>query len=229
MVINMMRKKPLYTEGIFHIISRSISGYKIFNSDADFERFLYSFLYYNSQEKKVSFSELQRSGSRTRKQIIYNYNDPQKATRRVEIICYCLMPTHIHFILQQLVDGGTSKIISDTLNSYTRYFNIRHKRKGPLWESRFKSVLVETDEQLLHLTRYIHLNPVTARLIKNPQDWEYSSFKEYTRIDSKIQICKFKHLIDRDKKGYYKFCIERINRQRELAKIKKVILENYLG
>ncbi len=219
-MVIMARKKPLYTEGVFHIISRSISGYKIFHNNAEFERFLHAFLYYNKVKNEICFSELQRSGSSQRRQIIGNYNNLSQEEKRVEIICYCLMPTHIHFVLQQLTNGGISKIISDTLNSYTRYFNVKRRRKGPLWESRFKSVLVETDEQLTHLTRYVHLNPVTARLIENPQDWVFSSFQEYTRIRPQIQICRFEQLIGMGKKEYYKFCQDRIEDQRELAKIK---------
>jgi putative transposase len=79
------------------------------------------------------------------------------------------MPTHIHLVLRQLKDGGISKFMSNILNSYSRYFNIKHNRKGPLWEGRFRKVLVGSDEQLLHLTRYVHLNPVTACLVDKPK------------------------------------------------------------
>ena len=65
------------------------------------------------------------------------------------------------------------------LNSYTRYFNEKIKRKGPLWEGRFKKVLVNSDEQLLHLTRYVHLNPVSAGIVEKPEDWPCSSYREY--------------------------------------------------
>ncbi len=78
------------------------------------------------------------------------------------------MPTHIHLILKQLKEDGISAYMSKILNSYTCYFNRRTKRKGPLWESRFKRVEVTSDEQLLHLTRYIHLNPVTAHIVEEP-------------------------------------------------------------
>ena len=78
----------------------------------------------------------------------------------VEIIAYCFMPTHIHLILRQLKKDGISIFMGKILNSYTRYFNLKNKRKGPLWESKFKNVEVVTDEQLLHLTRYIHLNNI---------------------------------------------------------------------
>ena len=76
----------------------------------------------------------------------------------MEIICYCLMPNHLHLLLRQLMDGGISKFMSNFANSYTRYFNTKSKRKGPVFEGKFKAKRIETDEQLLHLSRHIHLN-----------------------------------------------------------------------
>jgi hypothetical protein len=63
------------------------------------------------------------------------------------------MPTPFHLVLGQAADQGIFRFISNTQNSYTRYFNTKPGRKGPLWEGRSKSVLVKADEQLPHLTR----------------------------------------------------------------------------
>jgi len=104
----------------------------------------------------------------------------------VKIISYCIMPTHYHLLLEQVKDGGTEKFISKILNSYAKYFNLRHKRSGPLWSSRFKSVGVDDNEQLLHLTRYIHLNPTSAGYVSMPEDWQYSSYVEYISDDKYI-------------------------------------------
>ena len=110
------------------------------------------------------------------------------------------------------------------LKSYSKYFNKKYKRKGPLWETRFKNVHVDTDEQLLHLTRYIHLNPVTALLVKKPEDWNFSSYKEYLR-ESPRKICEFEEFIPIEKNEYKLFVEERIDYQKELAKIKHLLLE----
>lgn len=88
----------------------------------------------------------------------------------VDVIAYCIMPTHLHFVLCQLKDNGISIYMKNLLDSYTRYFNTRYKRKGPLWEGRFKSILVQTEEQLLHLTRYIHLNPISGALVNESHE-----------------------------------------------------------
>lgn len=146
-------------------------------------------------------------------------------TKSVDIIAYCLMPTHIHLIFKQLEDNGISRSVNNILNSYTRYFNIKHKRKGPLWESRFKSKRIESDEQLLHLSRYIHLNPVTAFLSDKPESWQYSSYKEFLGIKETPTFCNFTNHINIFPADYKKFTEDRISYQRELAKIKDLLTE----
>ena len=142
----------------------------------------------------------------------------------VEIIGYCLMPTHVHFILSQKIDKGISLFMNKILNSYSKYFNNKIKRRGPLWESRFKKVLVESDEQLLHLTRYVHLNPATAGLVKTPEVWKYSSYNEY--LDrTKEKICNYSELLDIKANEYKEFVEAQIDHQKELAHIKHLMFE----
>ena len=135
------------------------------------------------------------------------------------------MPTHIHLMLKQLEENGISRFMNNVLNSYTRYFNLRHKRKGPLWEGRFKSKLVKSDEQLLHLSRYIHLNPVTAYLTDQPELWQYSSYKEYLCFEKELRICNFNELINMPPVNYKKFVEDGVSYQRDLAQIKDLIME----
>lgn len=104
--------------------------------------------------------------------------------RIVEIVCYCLMPNHFHFLLQQKRDGGITEFASKLTNSYTKYFNIKNRRVGPLFQGEFKSVYIETNEQLLHLSRYIHLNPLVDYVTKYLENYKWSSYIEY--INSSI-------------------------------------------
>lgn len=145
---------------------------------------------------------------------------------RTQIIAYCLMPTHFHVILKQLQDNGISQHMAGTLNSYSHYFNTKYKRLGPLWIGRFKGVLVDNDEQLLHLTRYVHLNPRTAGLVKKAENWPYSSYTEY--INPKMiqfPLCQFSDLLNMRLEKYKSFVNDHADYQRELAKIKKIALE----
>ncbi|MBU2530527.1 MAG: hypothetical protein KKD35_05755, partial [Elusimicrobia bacterium] len=91
-------------------------------------------------------------------------------------------------------------------------------------QGRFKNRLVETDEELLHLTRYVHLNPVTAYLVNKPEDWKYSSYSEYVS-DTNEGICDFSDVIAITLDKYKEFTEDNISYQRELSKIKNLILE----
>ena len=211
---------------IYHIFTRSIANFRIFHNDSDFNRIQQLIQYYQI-DNNLKFSDyiiqetVQKQG----------FNNSFKVTSKdkkklVQIIAYCLMPTHIHLILKQLNKKGISDYIRRILNSYSSYFNTKHKRKGPLWESRFQSVRIENDEQLLHLTRYLHLNPVTASLIKNPEDWSFSSYKEYLfEVESIQGICKFDDLMEIRPLSYRNFVNNQISYQKELAKLKKMIID----
>jgi putative transposase len=221
----MRRKYQLETGETYHIFSRSIAEFKILNENSDFCRMIDSFVFFQVEEPPTSFSiykRLEKVQKEGFEKCFASISKDQINT--IQIIAYCLMPTHIHLILKQLSPFGISKFMSDVLNSYTRYFNVKHKRKGPLWESKFQNVLIESDEQLLHLTRYIHLNPTTASLVKKPEDWRYSSYKEYLN-QTKHHICKFDDLLTIHPKKYITFIQDRIAYQRELGIIKKQLID----
>jgi putative transposase len=86
------------------------------------------------------------------------------------------MPNHFHFLIKQKSDIPLSKFIGALFNAYNQAVNLEQKRKGPLLEGRFKHVLVDQEEYLVHLCRYIHLNPVKAGIVKAPGDWRYSDY-----------------------------------------------------
>ena len=180
--------------------------------------------YYQLENPSLRFSYF--AAWRKDKNELVNKKDCQGKKKLIRIIAYSFMPTHIHLILQQLEKGGISIYMNKVLNSYTRYFNVKHHRKGPLWTGRFKRVLVETDEQLIHLTRYVHLNPATVRLVNRPELWRFSSYHEYlAKKPKKDKICEFKHILEMNPNEYKKFVNNQISYQRTLAIIKGLILE----
>ena len=218
------RKVPLATGEIYHICSRSIADFKIFNSTQDFARILEAMIFYSIENPSCSFSEYKKIKEKPKGGILVCLADCSK--KLVEIITYCIMPTHIHFILKQLKENGISDFLKLLLKSYSSYFNIKHNRKGPLWEGRFSNILIKDNDQFAHVTRYIHLNPVTARLVEKPEDWIYSSYREYIDlIDESKKICDFSKYLDMDTADYAKFVNDRIGYQRELALIKHLTLE----
>jgi putative transposase len=223
----MRRKDPLINGQVYHIFNRSIAEYKIFNDAQDYQRMFHLINFFQMKELPCKFANFMNL-KHVRQEGFLNYFNliAQKDEKLIQLIAYCFMPTHIHLIIKQLSPSGISTFMSNILNSYTRYFNTKHRRKGPLWESKFQNVLVDKDEQLLHLTRYVHLNPVTAKLVNNPGDWIFSSFNEYTSETNEDQkICEYDELLKINPSEYKKFLKERISYQRELAILKKSTID----
>ena len=98
----------------------------------------------------------------------------------VKIHTYCLMMNHYH-LLVETPEPNLSKAIQWLNVSYAAYFNLKHQRKGHLFQGRFKSILVDEDTYLKQLSRYIHLNPVRAKLVNDPSDYLWSSYREFVR------------------------------------------------
>ena len=94
------------------------------------------------------------------------------------IIAYCLMPNHFHLLVCPH-DDELSRRMQRFSISYTKAMNKRYDRVGSLFQGQFQAVLVDRNEYLLHLSRYLHLNPVEAGLAKRPVDWEFSSYRDY--------------------------------------------------
>lgn len=223
------RKHVLVDGEVYHIVTRSIAKFVVFNNDSEFSRILAVMRYYQYKRPDIKFSRFAILNETKNTYCVPRQDLLVRKEKSVQIITYCLMPTHIHLILKQLMHNGISDFMGNVLNSYSRYFNLKHRRKGPLWEGRFKSILVEDNEYLLHLTRYIHLNPVTARLVDRPEDWNMSSYNEYVAaVDSEDCICQYDGILDINSDSYEQLVRNRISYQRELAQIKSLLLEEPL-
>lgn len=223
-----IRKDSLENGYYYHIFSRSISKYVIFNNESEYSRMVESFSLFRFANFDYEYSKYSRLTDMEKFATLNNLK--KRNDKLVEIVAYCIMPTHFHIILKQNTADGITKYISRSLNSYSRYFNTKHKRTGPLWTGRFKNVLVEDDEQMLHLTRYIHLNPISAGLVNNPKDWAFSSYSEYIRGDDNTdKICDYEGIIEMKPKAYVKFVDDQKQYQRKLGIIKGLLIDDYTG
>ena len=97
----------------------------------------------------------------------------------IEIIAYCLMPNHYHILAYLKDDSLSAKIMQPLSVSYTKAVNRQQGRVGPLFQGAFRAKLVDKTEYLLHLSRYLHLNPVLAGLVEDPAAWKFSSYRDY--------------------------------------------------
>lgn len=217
-----MRKYPLLEGRVYHTFTKSIAGFEVFRNETDYQRMSSMLSYYKVENPPVRFSIF--SDIKNKESFYQRHFNSQDNI--VEIIAYCFMPTHVHLVLKQMKNDGISIFMGKVLNSYTRYFNLRSKRKGPLWESKFKNVEVTTDEQLLHLTRYLHLNPVTASIVEDPHNWDFSSYREYLgETQPGKDICSYSGLLHIVPEEYREFVASRKDYQRELANLKELFLE----
>ena len=144
-------------DSYYHVYARGHARQKIFRDNEDFEMFTSLFGRYLSKQPvsdkyKKSYPHLKD---------------------QVSLLCYCLMDNHFHLLLYQQSEGAMSSLMSGVMTSYSRYFNAKYGLSGSLFESRYKASRISSDPYLMHISRYIHLNP---------EDWmayRYSSIQDY--------------------------------------------------
>src|SRR3989338_6010554 len=143
------RKTLLVKDQVYHVFNRGVAGLPIFASVKDYSRFLELVDYYRFINTPVSFSHLKKMLEDERKKILSGLE--KKDETQIKILAYCLMNNHFHFLLKQLTKNGISRFMANLQNGYAKYFNIKTRRAGPLFQSIFKAVRIATDEQLLHV------------------------------------------------------------------------------
>ncbi|MBN1249450.1 MAG: transposase [Anaerolineae bacterium] len=96
----------------------------------------------------------------------------------VAVTAYCLMPNHYHLLIRPASDDGVRRLMKSLAGSYVQAVNLELGRNGSLFEGRFRAVWVDREAYLMHLARYIHLNPVEAKLVSRPEEWAYSNYRD---------------------------------------------------
>lgn len=220
------RKTPLINNQFYHIFNRTIDGKEIFTNKKIVKRALTTLFYYQYQNPPLRLSYFLEKSKEEQEKIWETLK--QKNEKLIEIIAYCLMPNHYYLKIKQLVNNGISVFISKFQNSFTKFFNTLTNLSGHLFESQFKAKIILNEEELIHINRYIHLNPYTSFLIKNIEDLKNyfaSSLPEY--LDEKRGFCEkslvlshFKNLND-----YWQFIRNQADYQRKLNQIKHLTFE----
>lgn len=210
------RTLPLVTGEVYHIFNRGIHRQPTFTNKGEYLRAIDALRFYKTVRPPVKLSRLLQLPREKRdevKQIM------KKQDSNVTIYSYTLMPNHFHLLIKQEVDGGISRYLGNFQNSYTRYFNTSHEIDGSLFLDQFKAVLVETDEQLIHVARYIHLNPYAAHIVKSLNDlknYEWSSFSDYLKGESDFVDVRFILNFFKDSEDFAEFVCDQADYQREL-------------
>lgn len=207
---------PFVNNEFYHLYNRGINKQQTFSDRRDYNRFVKTLFYYQIANPKPRFSFYKPDG-------IYTI-DPTK--KIVDIVAYCLMPNHFHLLVKQLKDRGISEFMRKFIHSYTKYRNTKHKIQGPIFQAIFKAVIIETDEQLLHVSRYIHLNPLVSRLVKNLNSYPWSSYPTYVGINNDERIAKEEILsFFKSQKEYQKFVLDQAEYGETLELIKHQLID----
>ena len=145
-----------------------------------------------------------------------------------------LMDNHYHLLLET-PSGNLPRIMAHINGAYTSYFNKKRDRAGHLFQGRYKAIVVQFDEYAKELSRYIHLNPVKAKIVELPEDYEWSSYSSYIgRKECPDWLCMdfilgyFGKRIKASKKNYKTFVSMMINNEYE-SPLKDVIGSTILG
>ncbi|MBI2405224.1 transposase [Candidatus Gottesmanbacteria bacterium] len=213
-------------EEIYHVFNRGVERRSLFGGVREYQRFVDTLWFYrfiNLPTRLSGFFSLPTAG---RQACAAKLRKEHQVS--VALLAYCLMPNHFHLVVKQQGDQGISTFLANISNSYTKYFNTKHKRVGSLLQGPFKAVHMESDEQFLHVVRYVHLNPVTSFIIRLEEldDYPWSSHPEYLGAVTE-GICE-RSLVEHEfptRKTYTQFMYDQAAYTKTLASIGHLIIE----
>jgi len=173
--------KQYLENGYYHIYNRGVEKRDIFLDDQDYRVFLHLLKFYLSPpdpNNEHPLNKLSLTGFNP-----VRLRPLQTLCKEIELLAFCLMPNHFHLLIKQRVVDGMTRLTRKLATTYAMYFNHRYKRVGHLFQGAFKAALIQEDPYLLHLSRYIHLNPVELTG-SNPVTHPYSSYAYYLKVKS---------------------------------------------
>lgn len=224
------RFTPFANEHFYHVFNRGINKQPIFADQRDYNRMFQIMQFYSHTDIEIKYSRFLTLSQEEKQKFLITQKLKKK--RLVDFLCFTFMPNHFHLLLRQNENKGITSFMSNFQNSYVRYFNTKHERIGPLFQGQFKAILIEDDAQLLHLTRYIHLNPYTSFVVKDFEtlrNYRWSSYKGYLSLNNEGFICNNEIIMSQfaSTDEYIAFVEDRADYQRQLDKIKHLLLEDF--
>lgn len=150
----MATRAPCATDEWYHCYNRGVDKRRVFESRADYERFM-GLLYVSNGDKSGALSDK----NKTDLQSLLASNPSDRGRPLVDIAAFSLMPTHVHLVLQQLQDNGIAKFMQRIFTGYTMHFNARRERTGALFGGTYKAKHISDDRYLKQVIPYVIMNP----------------------------------------------------------------------
>jgi putative transposase len=184
-----MERKHVISEGeYYHLYNRGVEKRNIFLTQADYNRFE-RLLYLANGTERFVYRDVENK----------ELKDIDRGEPLTAIAAWVLMPNHFHILVKEITEGGTTTFMEKLCTGYSSYFNKRHDRVGPLFQSRYKSQHVTSDNHLKYLFAYIHLNPLklidpnweekrgisVGKTKKFISEYKHSSYLSYVNADRK--------------------------------------------
>ncbi|MBU1110735.1 transposase [Patescibacteria group bacterium] len=161
--------KEFCPDSWYHVYNRGVRGLKIFEDKRDKYTFLYLLKkYLDPDYREKKFDPVTGEPKYVRSNYVYE---------DAELLAFCLMPNHFHLLVKDISGKGTTMLMRRVVSNYATYYNKESDTSGALFESTYKGVPITSEEQLLHVSRYIHLNP--AELVDKLENYPFSSYPVY--------------------------------------------------
>jgi len=175
-IIYHMRKTNFFNDGFYHIYNRGVLKQPIFFENVDYSRFVHNLYEFNDTNRKIVEVEPREA-------------QPRGLGREpvVAIIAWCLMPNHFHLFVQQLKEGGVSSFMHKLGTGYTTFINKKYERSGHVFQGRFRAKSIDKENYFLHISRYIHLNPV--EFIE--PNWKKDGIKDWQKTQEFLERYKW--------------------------------------
>lgn len=203
--------KDYIDEAYYHLYNRGVAKQPIFLDEQDYKTFLsYLKLYLSKKDEAQKVAPTRQ---------LKNFFE------EFILLAYCLMPNHFHMLVWQKNQKTMVNFMRSVGTKYSRYFNKKYQRVGPVFQSRYKAVLITNENQFIYLSKYIHRNPMPTRT--DLVEYKYSSYKNYLGLINQTWIDKTKilsYFSKPDPNKTYKRFVEDID-ERDLLLIKDVMLD----
>ncbi len=174
---------------IYHIYNRGVEKRKIFLDEKDRFRFIHDLYEFNDETPAENIYYKQKCLNSYE---VEPHKHKHKREMLVDIIAFCLMPNHFHFLIRQRRENGIIKFMQKLGTGYAMVFNQKYERVGPLFQGRFKAVLIENDRHFLFIPHYIHLNPLDIKF----REWRNGKIKNFEQAFKFLNSYRWSSYLD---------------------------------